>query len=79
VEDGFSVARSAKKSVLYAADDRGHVLGQQGTDFTPFATVVTTVPVRHDVTIYSRFGDWFAWLDIALLLALLGMPLIARD
>ena len=79
VEGGFSVARSAKKSILYVADDRGHVLGQHGTDFTPFATVVTTVPVRHDVTIYSRFGDWFAWFDIALLLALLGMPFIARD
>jgi apolipoprotein N-acyltransferase len=79
VEGGFSIARSAKKSILYATDDRGRVIAERDTGFTPFATVIATVPVRHDATIYSRFGDWFAWLDLALLIALLGMPLIARD
>jgi hypothetical protein len=33
----------------------------------PFATVVTSVPVHHDVTLYSELGDWFAWVNIALL------------
>lgn len=79
VEGGFSIARSAKKSILYATDDRGRVIAERDTGFTPFATVIATVPVRHDATIYSRFGDWFAWLDLALLIALLGIPLIARD
>jgi apolipoprotein N-acyltransferase len=79
VEGGFSIARSAKQSILYATDDRGRVIAERDTGFTPFATVIATVPVRHDATIYSRFGDWFAWLDLALLIALLGMPLIARD
>ena len=79
VEGGFSVARSAKKSILYATDDRGRVLAKQGTGFVPFATVIATVPVRHDKTLYSRFGDWFAWANIALLIALVGMPLIARE
>jgi apolipoprotein N-acyltransferase len=79
VEGGFSIARSAKKSILYATDDRGRVLAERDTGFAPFATVVVTVPVRHDSTLYARFGDWFAWLDIALLLFLFAMPFLGRD
>jgi apolipoprotein N-acyltransferase len=26
--------------------------------------------VHHDVTLYSKLGDWFAWLNIALLAVL---------
>jgi len=79
VEGGFSIARSAKKSILYATDDRGRVLAQRDTSFAPFATVVATVPVRHDPTIYAKFGDWFAWLDLALLLLLIASPFLFRD
>jgi apolipoprotein N-acyltransferase len=78
VEGGFSIARSAKNSIVYATDDRGRVLGERGTGFVSFATVVTNIPVRHDATVYARWGDWFAWLDLALLLVLLGMTLISR-
>lgn len=79
VESGFSIARSAKLGLLTATDDRGRVLAQSETLAVPFATVVATVPVRHDATIYSRFGDWFAWLDIAVLGFLLVMPLSTRQ
>lgn len=78
VEDGFSVARSAKKSIIYATDDRGRVLAQRETGWAPFTTVVTWVPVHHDVTIYSRWGDWFAWLNLALLVGLLGGMAVSR-
>jgi len=29
------------------------------------------VPVRHDATLYQRWGDWFAWLDLAFVASLL--------
>ncbi len=70
VEGGFSIARSAKRSILYVTDDRGRVLAEPNTMFLPFAIVVTSIPVHHDVTLYSRWGDWFAWLNIALLAGL---------
>jgi apolipoprotein N-acyltransferase len=79
VEGGFSIARSAKRSILYATDDRGRVLAKQDTMFLPFATVVTSVPVYHDATLYSRWGDWFAWLNIALLACLLGAAVSLRQ
>jgi len=78
VESGFSIARSAKLGLLTATDDRGRILADRNTLTVPFATVIATVPVRHDATIYSRFGDWFAWLDIVVLAVLMVMPLSAR-
>jgi apolipoprotein N-acyltransferase len=67
VESGFSIARSAKLGILTATDDRGRILAERNTLGPLFATAVATVPVRHDSTIYSRFGNWFGWLCIILL------------
>jgi apolipoprotein N-acyltransferase len=71
VESGFSIARSAKLGILTATDDRGRILAERKTIGPVFASVVVNVPVRHDTTLYSRFGNWFAWLCIALLVATL--------
>jgi apolipoprotein N-acyltransferase len=67
VESGFSIARSAKLGILTATDDRGRVLAERNTIGPVFATVVANIPVRHDATFYSRFGNWFAWACVALL------------
>src|SRR5215831_12713840 len=70
VESGFSIARAADLGILTATDDRGSVLSERDTVGigAPFATVIAEVPVRHDITFYSRLGDWFAWLCIAVFL-----------
>jgi apolipoprotein N-acyltransferase len=74
VESGFASARAAKQGLLTVSDDRDRVLAQRDAATVPFASLVTTVPVRHDATFYVRFGDWFAWLNVAaLVLLLLGM------
>jgi apolipoprotein N-acyltransferase len=71
VESGFSIARSAKLGLLTATDDRGRILAESKTIGPPFASVIAMVPVRHDATIYSRFGNWFGWLCVLLLAAML--------
>ncbi len=71
VESGFSIARAPKLGILTATDDRGRILGERKTTGQEWASVVVSIPVRHDATIYSRFGNWFAWLCILLLVALL--------
>jgi apolipoprotein N-acyltransferase len=72
VEDGFSMVRSAKQGFLTVSDDRGRVLAEDSTSpETSFTTMLASVPVRHDPTLYQLWGDWFAWLDLALLAALL--------
>jgi hypothetical protein len=35
-------------------------------------TMLATVPLRHGSTLYQQWGDWFAWLDLAALAALLA-------
>ena len=72
VESGFTIVRSAKLGILTATDDRGRVLAERNTIIMapPFATAIVAVPVHHDATIYSRFGNWFAWLCVILLIAL---------
>jgi apolipoprotein N-acyltransferase len=76
VESGFSIARSAKLGILTATDDRGHVLAERETIGGPaFATAIAVVPVRHELTMYSRRGDWFAWLCVVVFPATL---LLAR-
>ena len=41
------------------------------SDLETFTTLVATVPLRHDTTLYQSWGDWFAWLDLAVLAGLL--------
>jgi apolipoprotein N-acyltransferase len=72
VESGFSVARSAAFGRLTLTDDRGRVLGETSADSAPFAALVAPIPVRHDPTLFDRFGSWFAWLDLAALACLLA-------
>lgn len=79
VEDGFSMARSAKEGYLTVSDDRGRVLDEKLTlPETSFTNMLASVPVRHDPTLYQLWGDWFAWLDLALLAALLALRVSGR-
>ena len=79
VESGFSEARAAKRGRLTLSDNRGRVLSEaQTADFTstaPFVSVVGSLPAGHERTLYTRAGDWFAWMDLALTLLLLGSVL----
>jgi len=67
VESGFSIARSPKQGVLTLNDDRGRVLAERSTSGVNFATLVASVPVRNDDTLYRHWGNWFAWLALAVL------------
>jgi apolipoprotein N-acyltransferase len=71
VENGFTIARAAKQGLLTVSDDRGRILAQQDAAGVPFASLLASAPVRHDNTLYTRWGDWFAWLNIAALIVLL--------
>lgn len=78
VEDGFSVARTAKNGLLYASDSRGRILGETSSASTPFATLLVNVPVAHSWTAYQAWGDWFAWVAIVLLVVGVVQLLLRR-
>ena len=78
VESGFSEARAAKQGRLTLSDNRGRVLAEAATgaytNAAPFVSVVGSLPVGHEATLYARFGDWFAWADLILAALLLIWP-----
>lgn len=72
VEDGFSIVRTAKAGFLTVSDDRGRVLAEElTTPRSTFTTMLAQVPVRHDRTLYQKWGDWFAWLVLTALAVIL--------
>jgi len=76
VEGGFSLVRVARGGYLTVTDDRGRVLAETTSWSAPYASLVATVPSGHDKTLYLRFGDWLAWLSIALVAASAGWLLL---
>ncbi|HEX8777188.1 MAG TPA: nitrilase-related carbon-nitrogen hydrolase, partial [Rhodanobacter sp.] len=72
VENGFAIARAARSGRLTLSDDRGRVLAEASSE-THDAERVGNLPLRDTHTVYARWGDWFAWLDLALLAVLVFM------
>jgi apolipoprotein N-acyltransferase len=74
VENGFAIARAARSGRLTLSDDRSRVLAEASSEKHD-AELVGDLPLRETQTLYSRWGDWFAWLDLAALIVLLGLAL----
>ena len=72
IESGFSMARASKQGVLSVNDAHGRILAERNTAPNGFTTLVADVPIEHIPTLYARFGDWFAWTDIALFVILIA-------
>lgn len=70
VENGIPVVWSAQQGTLMISDDRGRVLAEAHTGGPGrFTTVTATVTPGSGGTFYARFGDWFAWLCLAMTFA----------
>jgi len=78
VESGFTIARIAKQGQLTVSDNRGRVLGEESSGAAPFSSLVVSAPVRHDETLYMRWGDYFAWANVAGLLILLLLAIVPK-
>ncbi|NID13902.1 nitrilase-related carbon-nitrogen hydrolase [Luteibacter yeojuensis] len=74
VEGGFAVARAARSGRLTLSDDRGRVMAEVSSEQGD-AELVGNLALRETRTLYARCGNWFAWLDVAVLLALVGLAL----
>lgn len=72
VEDGFTIVRSAKEGRLTVTDSRGRVLAEENNETGGFHELFAAAPAEHVNTLYTRWGDWFAWLNLALLAGLLA-------
>jgi apolipoprotein N-acyltransferase len=75
VENGFALVRSATEGRLLVTDAYGRVIAEERTDGKPEALLVASVPAGPGTTFYARTGDWFGWLSVAGLAALLAASL----
>ena len=66
VENGFAVLRSAVHGLATVTDDRGRILALARIDRPGFVVAEADVPPGAGPTLYTRLGDWFAWLCVAL-------------
>jgi apolipoprotein N-acyltransferase len=71
VEDGFALARSARNGLLTLSDNRGRILAEGATLPGRFVSVSGQVNVSREKTFYTRSGDWFAWICVAVFVVLL--------
>ena len=72
VEGGDAIAHAAKFGFLTVTDDRGRILGEVRTKPGGFASLLVEVPVRHDRTVFDRWGTWFVWVAGVGLLGVVG-------
>jgi len=78
VENGLTVARAARDGDLVVSDPNGRILAEAHSADAPVVSVIATLPARSAGTLYTRFGDWFAWACALLLLLALAPPARAR-
>jgi apolipoprotein N-acyltransferase len=62
VEGGYAIAHAAKDGFLTVTDNRGRILGEATTGGDRFTSLLVNVPLRHDQTLFNRYGTWFPWL-----------------
>ena len=78
VENGFALARSARNGLLTLSDNRGRILAEAATVPGRFVSISGKVNVSPEETFYTRAGDWFAWLCVAVFVSLLAFQLFLR-
>ncbi len=67
VENGYGVVRSARESWLTVSDAHGRVLAETTSAPMPGNSLLAELPVGPRVpTLYTRIGDLFGWLCVAL-------------
>ncbi len=78
VEDGFAVARSANDGLLSLSDAYGRVIAVKRSNQGGMVTLRGDVRRGPGQTLYTRIGDAFAWICIAMSLLLVGVAASAK-
>src|SRR4029077_18062465 len=78
VENGFALARSARNGLLTLSDNRGRIIAEVATVPGRFVSTSGKVNVAREETFYTRVGDWFGWLCVAMFVILLAFQLLTR-
>lgn len=78
IEQGVNLVRQTRHGLSAAYDYQGHVLSAADYYRSDDPVMVSWVPTRGVRTLYARFGDWFAWLNLVTLAALIFVSIRRR-
>ncbi|HWA89757.1 MAG TPA: nitrilase-related carbon-nitrogen hydrolase [Rhizomicrobium sp.] len=74
VENGFAVVHAAHQGLLTASDSRGRLIAaKMAWPKAGMSTIVADLPLGPGTTLYTRIGDVFEWLCVALSLAIFAL------
>jgi apolipoprotein N-acyltransferase len=79
IEGGYSVVRQVNEGTSMASGPKGTVLARQDYFMTTDRLMFADVPIRGTPTLYGYFGDWFAWISIAMFVFLTVLSLLRRN
>jgi apolipoprotein N-acyltransferase len=71
IEQGFNLDRQTSHGLSSAFDYQGRVLAAMDHFHSSDYDMVADLPTNGVRTIYSRLGDWFAWLNLAAFVVLI--------
>ena len=79
IENGYSLARNARRGRLTISDEKGRVLSEANSEKGGDCILLGKIQPSASNTIYSRWGDWFGWLSllIALIIHLLSRRILS--
>jgi apolipoprotein N-acyltransferase len=72
IEHGFGIARTAQQGALTLSDAYGRILAETRTANAAEALLTADIYPGPGATFYTRFGDWFGWLNMLALVALIA-------
>lgn len=78
IENDFTVARASKFGLLMVSSPNGKILGETKATGPGQATLLVNAPIGTSVTLYDRFGNWFAKVLMVLILLLLFRSVFHR-
>lgn len=76
IENGFSVVRQVADGTSMAVDYHGNVIAYQDFFDTTDPVMFADVPVQGTTTLYGLLGDWFAYLNMLYVGALIVRVLV---
>ena len=78
IEQGFNMARSVSNGLSASFNCKGQLLSSLDFYKTNELILYSDIPVKGQKTIYSLFGDYFAWLCIAFFLIITGIIILRK-
>jgi apolipoprotein N-acyltransferase len=81
IENGVAVARSARRGLLTLTDPYGRLVNRRASMGDATMTLVGDLPIGEGAghTLYTRIGDVFAWISLAVGAALLALAFARRS